>query len=99
WTFLRYRERLYLRRAPETIDRNLCEVWDGANALPMLSLGGVLKFKPEEGRGLSFAKLHVGRGTVRLRQGGDRLRLDGRRPPRTLKNLFQERGIPPWRRA
>src|SRR5881396_3828214 len=87
-----------LRRAPETIGRNLCEVWDGANALPMLSLGGVLKFKPEEGRGLSFAKLHVGRVTVRLRQGGERLRLDARRPRRTLKNLFQERGIPPWRR-
>jgi len=98
WTFLRYRERLYLRHASETIARNLCEVWDGANVLPMLSLGGVLKFKPEEGRGLSLAKLRAGRVTVRLRQGGERLRLDARRPRRTLKNLFQERGVPPWRR-
>src|SRR5438309_2223335 len=46
WTFLRHREGLYLRRASETVDRNLCEVWDGANALPILSLGGVLKFRP-----------------------------------------------------
>jgi len=99
WTFLRYREKLYLRRASETLERNLREVWDGGNALPMLSLGGVLKFKPEEGRGLSVAKLRAGRVTVRLRQGGERLRLDARRPRRTLKNLFQERGIPPWRRA
>jgi len=99
WTFLRYREKLYLRRASETLERNLREVWDGGNALPMLSLGGVLKFKPEEGRGLSVAKLRAGRVTVRLRQGGERLRLDSRRPRRTLKNLFQERGIPPWRRA
>ena len=99
WTFLRYREKLYLRRASETLERNLREVWDGGNALPMLSLGGVLKFKPEEGRGLSLAKLRAGRVTVRLRQGGERLRLDSRRPRRTLKNLFQERGIPPWRRA
>src|SRR6266849_1529169 len=98
WKFLRYREKLYLRRASETVRRNLCEVWDGGNALPMLSLGGVLKFKPEEGRGLSVAKLRAGRVTVRLRQGGERLRLDSRRPRRTLKNLFQERGIPPWRR-
>src|SRR6267378_5408959 len=98
-TFLRYRERLYLRHASETIARNLCEVWDGANALPMLSLGGVLKFKPEEGRGLSLAKLRAGRVTVRLRQGGERLRLDARRPRRTLKNLFQERGVPPWQRG
>src|SRR5256885_1254082 len=98
WTFLRYREKLYLRRASETVDRNLCEVWDGANALPILSLGGVLKFRPEEGRGLSLAKLRAVRVTARLRQGGERLRLDAGRPRRTLKNLFQERGIPPWRR-
>ena len=98
WTFLRYRERLYLRRASPALGRSLREVWDGANALPMLSLGGVLKFKPEEGRGLSLAKLRAGRVTARLRQGGERLRLDAGRPRRTLKNLFQERGIPPWRR-
>jgi tRNA(Ile)-lysidine synthase len=98
WTFLRYREKLYLRRASETVERSLREVWDGANALPLLSLGGVLKFKPEEGRGLSLASLRAGSVTVRLRQGGERLRLDIKRPRRTLKNLFQERGIPPWRR-
>ena len=98
WTFLRYREKLYLRRTSETVERNLREDWDGGNALPMLSLGGVLKFKPEEGRGLSLARLRAARVTVRLRQGGERLRLDTSRPRRTLKNLFQERGIPPWRR-
>ena len=98
WTFLRYRERLYLRRASPALERNLREVWDGGNALPVLSLGGVLKFKPEEGRGLSLAKLRGARVTARLRQGGERLRLDPGRPRRTLKNLFQERGIPPWRR-
>jgi tRNA(Ile)-lysidine synthase len=98
WTFLRYREKLYLQRAAEAIERNLREVWDGGNALPMLSLGGVLKFKPEEGRGLSLARLRAARVTVRVRQGGERLQLDSRRPRRTLKNLFQEQGIPPWRR-
>src|SRR6266513_86476 len=65
WVFLRYREKLYLRRASETVERDLCEVWDGGNALPMLSLGGVLKFKPEEGRGLSLARLPAGQVTVR----------------------------------
>jgi tRNA(Ile)-lysidine synthase len=98
WTFLRYREKLYLLRASETVERNLREVWDGATALPLLSLGGVLRFKPEEGRGLSLARLRAGRVTVRLRQGGERLHLDAGRPRRTLKNLFQERGSPPWRR-
>ena len=98
WKFLRYREKLYLRRAAKTVERDLREAWDGGNTLPMLSLGGVVKFKPEEGRGLSLARLRAGGVTVRLRQGGERLRLDAGRPRRTLKNLFQERGIPPWRR-
>jgi len=96
--FLRYRDCLYLRPAASALPRDMSEVWNGENALPLLALGGVLKFKPEEGRGLSVARLRTEPVTVRLRQGGERLRLDHRRPRRTLKNLFQERGVPPWRR-
>jgi tRNA(Ile)-lysidine synthase len=33
-----------------------------------------------------------------VRSGGERLRVDARRPSRTLKNLFQEAGVPPWER-
>jgi tRNA(Ile)-lysidine synthase len=98
WKFLRYRDRLHLWRAASALQRDMSEVWNGENALPLLALGGVLKFKPEEGRGLSVERLRAERVTVRLRQGGERLRLDHRRPRRTLKNLFQERGVPPWRR-
>ena len=36
--------------------------------------------------------------TLRLRRGGERLRPDGRRPRRSLKNLLQESAIPPWER-
>ena len=98
WQFLRYRDRLHLRPRPSEPQEELNEAWNGENALPLLALGGVLKFKPEEGRGLSAERLRAGRVTVRLRRGGERLRLDHRRPRRTLKNLFQERGVPPWRR-
>ena len=35
---------------------------------------------------------------MRLRAGGERLQPDARRPRRTLKNLFQEAGVPPWER-
>ena len=97
WTFLRYRDQLHLLRAASA-PSELNEVWSGENALPLLGLGGVLRFKPEEGRGLSVERLRAGRVTVRLRRGGERLRLDRRRPTRTLKNLFQESGVPPWRR-
>jgi tRNA(Ile)-lysidine synthase len=36
--------------------------------------------------------------TIRLRRGGERLQPDCRRPRRSLKNLLQEAGIPPWER-
>ncbi len=98
WRFLRYRDRLHLWPAGSALQRDMGEVWNGENALPLLALGGVLRFKPEEGRGLSVDRLRAERVTVRLRRGGERLRLDHRRPRRTLKNLFQERGVPPWRR-
>lgn len=98
WKFLRYRDRLHLQPAEPAPERGLNEEWNGENVFPLLALGGVLKFKPEEGRGLSVERLRSQRVTVRLRQGGERLRLDARRPRRTLKNLFQERGVPPWRR-
>src|SRR5258706_1336097 len=84
WKFLRYRDKLTLQPAAEPVKGDLREVWDGANALPLLQLGGVLKFKPEEGRGLSLAQLHAAPVTVRLRRGGERLRLDRHRPRRTL---------------
>jgi tRNA(Ile)-lysidine synthase len=35
---------------------------------------------------------------VRLRRGGERLQPDPRRPRRSLKNLFQEAGVPAWKR-
>jgi tRNA(Ile)-lysidine synthase len=98
WEFLRYRDRLHLRPSAPDVRADLNEVWNGENAMPLLALGGVLRFKPEEGRGLSAERLRSQRVTVRLRRGGERLRPDRRRPTRTLKNLFQERGVPPWRR-
>lgn len=36
--------------------------------------------------------------TVRFRAGGERLKLQGR-PPKALKDLFQESGVPPWLRG
>ena len=96
WCFRRYRGRVYFE--PERAPSEVCEAWSGESALPLLALGGVLRFKPEEGKGLSADKLRSAAVTVRARRGGERLRPDCRRPRRTLKNLLQERSVPPWRR-
>ncbi len=98
WAFLRHRGTLYLERVREAPGEYRV-AWEGEGALPLVELGGVLRFKPEEGRGLSVDRLKAGTVTVRVRRGGERLQPDAKRPRRTLKNLFQERGVPPWRRV
>jgi tRNA(Ile)-lysidine synthase len=100
WAFRRYRGRLYLDRLRgEAAPASLAVRWAGENTVPLVELGGTLKFKPEEGRGLSVERLRSAPVTIRRRRGGERLRLDPRRPHRTVTNLFQEAGVPPWRRS
>jgi tRNA(Ile)-lysidine synthase len=78
-------------------DRFAPMAWKGERRLPIAALGGELRFKPGPG----IASKHIAsKGLeVRLRRGGERLQLHRRRPRRTLKNLFQEAGVPSWMRA
>jgi tRNA(Ile)-lysidine synthase len=72
--------------------------WQGEGALDIPELGGVLYFDVTLGQGISLKKLQQGMVTVRLRRGSEHFRPDGNRPTRTLKNLLQEQGMPPWQR-
>lgn len=72
--------------------------WQGERRLALPALGGELVFRRVRGRGIDPRLLTEYPAVVRLRSGGERLQPDGRRPRRTLKNLFQEAGIPAWRR-
>jgi tRNA(Ile)-lysidine synthase len=72
--------------------------WRGEPRLPLPALGGELRFRRARGRGIAAALVDGRKLSVRLRVGGERLRPDARRPRRSLKNLFQEAGVPPWRR-
>jgi tRNA(Ile)-lysidine synthase len=72
--------------------------WRGEPRLPLPALGGELRFRRARGRGIAAGLLDGRELRVRLRGGGERLRPDARRPRRSLKNLFQEAGVPPWRR-
>jgi tRNA(Ile)-lysidine synthase len=72
--------------------------WQGERRLPVPALDGELRFKAARGRGISFDSPAKKLFTIRLRAGGERLQPDPRRPRRTLKNLFQEAGVPSWER-
>lgn len=72
--------------------------WSGASRMTLPELGGELRFKRVRGKGIDLARVPAGL-TVRLREGGERLQQGAGRPRRTLKNLFQETGVPEWQRA
>jgi len=72
--------------------------WNGESRLPLPALGGELRFQRVRGGGIASDLIKGKRLQVRLRSGGERLRVDALRPRRTLKNLFQEAGVPPWER-
>ena len=69
--------------------------WQGEAKLEIPALGGELRFRRARGKGFDAGMKSL---QVRLRAGGERLQPDPRRPRRTLKNLFQEAGVPPWER-
>lgn len=72
--------------------------WNGGKRMELPELGGELRFRRVRGQGIDLARAAAGL-TVRLRAGGERLQPDPKRPRRTLKNLFQESGVPEWQRG
>lgn len=72
--------------------------WRGEASLALPELGGELRFRRSRGEGIDDRFVTKGKLAVKLRSGGERLQPDAKRPRRTLKNLFQEAGVPPWER-
>ena len=87
-----YRGRIYQDRAAVAFTP---VSWKGERKLALPELGGELHFRRARGKGIAAAANPL---QVRVRKGGERLQTDPRRPRRTLKNLFQEAGVPPWER-
>lgn len=92
-----YRDRVYAEKK-RTRAPFKPQAWKGEARLALPALDGELRFKRTRGQGIDRKLLKAGKFQVRLRSGGERLQLDARRPRRTLKNLFQEAGVPSWER-
>ncbi|WP_195742104.1 tRNA lysidine(34) synthetase TilS [Methylobacillus flagellatus] len=102
---IRVCESTYLRRyrgwaslsaePPVPEPAGLC--WQGGDRL-LLPANGQLMARHVMGDGLAISRWQGCRLDIRYRSGGERFRLDARRPSRTLKQLFQEADIAPWLR-
>jgi len=91
----RYRGRLYAMRPLQAVAGDGWELRPGE----VLDVPGVgtLRLEPVVGSGISAVRC-PGPFTVRLRQGGERLRLAGRSGKKPVRTLLQEAGIAPWLR-
>lgn len=89
-----YRGRVSMEKAAKAVAFLPVE-WHGERAVALPALGGEVRFRKARGAGIDAKWLPL---QIRLRSGGERLQPDARRPRRTLKNLFQEAGVPPWQR-
>lgn len=75
--------------------------WTGEPVVETLAPPGKLEIQPiviEGACGLPAALLRDSELALGYRRGGERLRVTVDGPARSLKNLFQERGVPPWQR-
>jgi tRNA(Ile)-lysidine synthase len=74
--------------------------WGGERRVELPRGMGKVLFRsaPKRGHGLDPGLVRGGAWRFERRRGGERLQPDPRRPRRTLKNLFQEAGVPPWER-
>ena len=72
--------------------------WDGKRTCALPELGGVLRFARTEGMGLNQELIRNKVVFIRLRQGGEKIRLLAHGSTRSLKNLLQEARMPPWER-
>jgi tRNA(Ile)-lysidine synthase len=95
----RYRNELLLvREDAGPAAPGFSAVWQGGATWPLPALGGTLHIQAAIGEGLAARYVMPGALEVRVRRGGERLQVAPGRPHRSLKNLFQESGLPPWER-
>lgn len=98
WRIGRFQGRAYVFPALPRPAADFSVSWQGEEVMHLPELGGTLRLARVAGQGASLARLRQAGVSIRVRQGSERLRPDARRPARSLKNLLQERGIPPWQR-
>lgn len=93
----RYRDDLYLQSSTKSALPAQEVTFTGPAEL-VLSDACTLKWQLTSGDGLKTSVLN-GDLIMRYRQGGEKIRLKGHPQHKSLKQLFQEWSVPPWKRA
>ena len=73
--------------------------WHGEESVDLGAGRGSVHFERVTGRGLAADLAQGAQWRFMPRSGGEKIRLDARRPTRTLKNLLQENDVPEWQRG
>jgi len=94
----RFRGLVWIVPRRDGLRRDFRARWTGERTWHLPELGGVMRFVPTRGGGLSRRTLAGKTVEVRVRKGGERIRPNLGRPSRPLKSLLQEAAIPPWER-
>jgi len=98
WGVRRYQGRIHVIPILDDFDRTVVLIWSGEAELVWPALKVRLMFSELVGTGISVEKLKGERISLRLRSGGESLRLHSKGANRSLKNILQEKQVPPWQR-
>ena len=93
----RYRDLIYAMLPLPAHDTNATLTWNIRQPLILRDIG-TFTATSALGEGIKASLFPATSVTVKFRQGGERCRPAGRGHTHELRKLFQERGIPPWRR-
>jgi tRNA(Ile)-lysidine synthase len=91
----RYKDEIYIVKKNQNKQKNYEIFWAGESEI-LLPNGSKLKFKKTKGKGIALSKLKNKKLKITNRQDKQSLKLDSKRPSKSLKNLYQESNIPPW---
>ena len=94
-SLVRFRDRIRIERIAAVAPWR--RPWHGELEADLESHGRV-RFERVRGEGIAASRTAQGGWHFAGRAGGERLRVDARRPNRTLKNLLREHDVPPWER-
>lgn len=90
----RYRNMLYAIKPLSVHDRSMRYEWDINQ--PFLLSDESLVASSEKGKGISKKRIENKIVEIRFRQGGEKIRPENQSISKSVKHLFQEKGVLPW---